>query len=491
MIHSVPAQTQPAASRSAGSSSGYPPFAIATLAGSGVVTAVAAALSPSGDIVVLCGLAFCLVVALLWRNGEPPILLLPVLFQWSEVAIVPYATAWRDTTLNAQSFYGANLEASVVYGLLGVSAMALGMRLAIGRPGSTRFLDRIRQEALSTSFDRIVLIAGSTILLGHLFAGGARLGGGTTQIFLALANLQQAGLFVLVYWGLVRSEKLALIGAIIALEIAIGMTGFFAAFKDTILTVFVAAIAARPRIRLQDVLLVGAAGALIVSLATFWTAVKPGYRLLLNQGSGAQEVVVPVSQRLSYLFDRLMKMDSEEFADGFEKLVDRHGYTEFLGLVMAYVPVSLPHEAGQLTLNVLMHITVPRIIYPDKPPVPHDTDVMTKYSGLNNTWDSATSISIGHLGELYIDFGWLGGLLAMGVIGGLVGYIYRTVREFRSGSALMAAGLCTMAVLPIAYFGTAYIKLIGSFVMTTAAVYLMQRVVFPRLATALSQIRPA
>ncbi len=106
---------------------GLPPLAKAVLAGTLGVSLLAAALSPNPDMVLLCTATLCLIVFLLWRENEPPILLLPALFQWSEVSIWAYATAWRGTPLSQQSIYGADLEASTLYGLLGVCALATGL----------------------------------------------------------------------------------------------------------------------------------------------------------------------------------------------------------------------------------------------------------------------------------------------------------------------------------------------------------------------------
>jgi hypothetical protein len=471
---------------------GLPPMASGAIGATIVATLVAAALSPSGHIVLACGAALCIIILLLWRQSEPPILLLPALFQWSEVSIWAYATAWRGTPLSLQSSYGADLDTSTIYGLLGVLCLSLGMRLAIGRAkGGVSFTEGLRQEAFRRTFDQVALLAATAIVAGYLLSGVGRFTGGAGQIFLAFGQVKYIGIFALTYWCLVRGQKYPILLAVIMLDIGVGMTGFFAQFKDVILTVFVAALAARPRIRPSDAIMVGIAAALILSLATFWTAVKPGYRQLLNQGSGAQEVTVPLSERLNYLWNRAMTFDGTDLTEGFDGLVNRHGYTEFLGLVMAYVPETVPHENGQLTLNVLMHIAIPRVVWADKPALPHDTDVMAQYTGLPNAWDSNTSISIGHLGDLYIDFGWFGALFGMMAIGGLIGTLYRKLRDHRDGSALVAAGLCIMIVLPIAYFGTAYIKLVGALIMTTISVFLTQRQILPRLKTLIPGIRPA
>jgi hypothetical protein len=172
-------------------------------------------------------------------------------------------------------------------------------------------------------------------------------------------------------------------------------------------------------------------------------------------------------------------MDVPHVAEGFDRLVSRHGYIEFLGLTMQNVPSGIPHENGQLTLSVLKHIATPRFLFPDKPQLPSDTEIMAKYTGLPFTWDENTSISIGYLGELYIDFKYWGGLVAVAVFGWLVGFVYRSLRDYAASPALITAGFCLMAALPIAYFGTAYVKLIGSFAFSSAIAITVQRYGLP------------
>jgi hypothetical protein len=92
-----------------------------------------------------------------------------------------------------------------------------------------------------------------------------------------------------------------------------------------------------------------------------------------------------------------------------------------------------------------------------------------------------TSISIGYLGELYIDFGLIGGLGAVCVIGWIVGYVYRYLRAHAAAPALFTSGLCLMIALPVAYFGTAYVKLVGSFVFSSVIAIVAQRYGLPFL----------
>ena len=64
------------------------------------VFAVLAVASTTPLIVFLCGLALTVIILLFLQDREPPILLLPPLFQWSEVALVPISTVWKRVPLN-------------------------------------------------------------------------------------------------------------------------------------------------------------------------------------------------------------------------------------------------------------------------------------------------------------------------------------------------------------------------------------------------------
>src|SRR4051794_14128578 len=55
----------------------------------GLATIAGALLSPDPLMIAACGLALAAIMKLLWTVDEPPILLLPCLYQWSEVATWP------------------------------------------------------------------------------------------------------------------------------------------------------------------------------------------------------------------------------------------------------------------------------------------------------------------------------------------------------------------------------------------------------------------
>ena len=432
-----------------------------------ILGTLGAFLSTAPLLVAASGLALIVIIALLWESKAEPILLLPPIYQWSEVSLPPVSTIWLGVPLRSLSLRGADLEEAAFYGLMGVVMLSLGLRLAVqfGRTGP--LLGNLRSEVQSLSFKGVAKAAFILIAIGYLFGTAAAFAGPARELFNSASELKTAGLFILAFWCLSRGQNLSVLAAVFGFEILIGLSGFFADFKNSLLALIVAAIVARPKLGKRGILPAAAAGILLIGVAIFWSSVKVEYRNYVNQGSGAQVVLVPIVERVSFIGGAAFNFSIDDAQRGFDLLVARHGYIDFLAQTMRFVPSGRPHENGALTQAVISHIAMPRVFFPGKPPLPNDTEVMAKYTGQPMMWDKNTSISVGHLAELYIDFGYFGGLFGMLVIGLIVGGAFRVLVGHRKSSDLLKAGLCVMASLPLAYFGTAYVKLIGELVFTS------------------------
>jgi hypothetical protein len=214
----------------------------------------------------------------------------------------------------------------------------------------------------------------------------------------------------------------------------------------------------------------------------FWSAVKADYRAFLNQGTGAQVVLQPLDERLSYLANKAAEFDGQQFAIGFETLRSRLSYIDFLAATMERVPAVLPHEDGAHLGAAVRHVLTPRILFPDKQDLVSDTTITAYYTGLNkDDKNGNTSISIGYLGELYIDFGISGAVLAVFVMGLAYGRCYRAIRDHPRTPAFVNYGLCMMVALAFVSFETSLIKTVGRVIMVLAAALVLQRRVWPTL----------
>src|SRR5258708_6553650 len=115
-------------------------------------------ITPAPLPVAASGICLALIVGLLWTRDEPPILLLPALFQWSEVATVPLSTIWKQVPLNELSEHNADLDSAALYGLLAVGVLAVALRLGSGRSQQPVFASRLRAEAMVWSYRDVAVV---------------------------------------------------------------------------------------------------------------------------------------------------------------------------------------------------------------------------------------------------------------------------------------------------------------------------------------------
>ena len=450
--------------------------------------------SDSPIAVLACGAALVAIILLLWRPNDLPIFLLPVIFQWSQVAVKPLLTIVYDRPIDRVLDFGFHLqtgtEAAAVFGFAGVTSLAFGVWLGSGR--ASLYSERaLRLEAQTWNGGLMLRLTLGAIVLGRAATALASLSGSAYQIVVVFSGIEFVGLFAFAYWCFANRTGYRYLFAIMTFEILSGLTGFFADFRLPLVVLAAAALAARPTFRLSSIAFMASLAAVIVLLATFWSEIKTDYRRFVTEGSGGQVVMQSLDARLGYIYDAAAGFDTAQFADGFNKLLSRHSYIDFLGATMNYVPSMVPHEDGRLVGMAFMNMLMPRILFPDKPPLPDDTQITSEYTGIDFYSAQDTSISIGYLGELYIDFGYVGALIAAAVIGAALGFGYRILRDYDRVPRLISYGVCTLLALSFMDFGTALIKSINGAVLAFGAAFIIQRFIAPRgLSMLLKYRRP-
>jgi hypothetical protein len=283
--------------------------------------------------------------------------------------------------------------------------------------------------------------------------------------------------FVLTYVCLSQRRGLAYLLVVAGFEFVKGFGGFFADFKEVFVVLLVGVAGAAPKIRLSTAVIGCMLIGLVLTLGTFWSAIKTDYRDYITQGFG-QQIVIPLEERLAYLTNRLMEFDESTFYVGIERLVRRLAYVDFLAATMRNVPASRPFEDGALVGAAVMHVLEPRLLFPDKPPLPSDTEIAVRYSGLgldlgNNAID--TSISLGYVAELYVDFGIAGTLGAMVLLGFTFGRAVRYILLRDKLPTIVNYGLALMLMMSAASFEQALSKQVGAFITTFAVILVLMR----------------
>ncbi len=364
-----------------------------------------------------------LLFKMLWRVGEPPILAFAAAFQWLQAAspVLAADIEWRHIT--DQSF-GEFQEQAAWLSLFAVVALALGMTTVLRRmPPVDRDVVRALSQQLSSGRLFVAYLISLVLSVGlvwlSLHAGGLR------QPIAALASIKWVPLFLLCWSTLQCQKPKRLMIFAVGIEVVIGFSGFFSSFKSVLFLLLIVAggtASDRPRLPKMELAIVAL---LTLLLVTFWQAVKIDYRNYLNQGTGQQVVLVSFDQRMRFLARSAKNVTPEKMVDGVIDGVKRLGYIYYFAHSIRNVPKSIPHQKGELWLRALKHVFMPRILFPDKPSL-NDSERTNLFTGLRVAGvKQGTSISIGYIGESYIDFGkWLM-FAPIFVLGCLYAWIYR------------------------------------------------------------------
>jgi hypothetical protein len=453
---------------------------------SGIVL-VAGTLSSVGSddpgLTIACGSVFALTIGLLWRSGEPPILLLPTGIQLAQV-VTPtiYANALGVPIQNLSLHIG-DIAASTWLALLAMFSLVLGMWC--GQLGTNAAASALHREARAWSPRAAFSFCSVTVILATVFDVLAEASGGLAQPVLAAGGVQWVGIFVLACVCTAQQRGYGYLVIVTSVEVVQGFIGYFSNFRIVFYALLLGLFSARSKVRPATIIAGLAVGGTLLLMGAWWSSIKLEYRNFLNQGSKQQVVLVPFEDRISFLLNKLSEIDGRTIGDGFDLLAQRIGYVDYLAAVMRNVPSSLPFQDGAQIAAAAAHVLQPRLLFPDKPPVPSDAEILEKYAGFRfgDSSGPGTSVSMGYVAELYVDFGPLGAAVATFIMGLLVGKAFRFVCSSGSLPVTVNYGLAVMLAMTMTQFDESLIKLCGSFLSTFAIILMLRRVLLPQLLT--------
>jgi len=267
---------------------------------------------------------------------------------------------------------------------------------------------------------------------------------------------------------------------IFILELALGFGGYFSEFRTILVMSLLALIPAGLRWNVSRIINLAGVAALILGLGVVWTAIKPEYRDFLSQGERAQVVYVNYQDSLAYAMSLASALTGDDLVKAANALADRVSYVEFFARTVDYVPAMLPHEGGAIWWDALVRPFMPRLFFPDKSVI-NDSDRTNQFSGVRvGSADEGTSVSIGYMGESYIDFGPYIMMIPIFMLGWALGAFYRWIVNYRATRGLFGMGLATAVLYFPAQLETSVTKLIGGLVVTMLVSWIFARWGAPR-----------
>lgn len=263
--------------------------------------------------------------------------------------------------------------------------------------------------------------------------------------------------FIYVIFGLqviLKKEMVKEFSIVTIIEFLLGFLSFFSNFKIVLFFLLFIFLIKIIRLNINQIIL-----SLILFLFAFflgvkWTSIKGEYRAYLNQGSKSQSVYVDKESA----FNKLMELsdDESDFNKSAAQFFDRLQYTYHFAKTIERVPYALPYENGEHVSSIINYVVTPRLLNPDKK-VNESSKNATKYTGIAYLGiESGTSFSLGYFADCYIDFGLLGMLVYLLLLGFIYGSTYFYFVKKTSNNLII-----NYAIVPAIYMETIAFELDG------------------------------
>ncbi len=430
---------------------------------------------------LIAGLAFFVLfvsAGLVWRANEPPILSFTLAFQWIFI-VVGYLYTAAGGNLGEYTLIG-NVDLAVLASLVGLLCIAIGMRLGLATvrkriPGGNMLNIEIGTlfwaTVITYSISWVVEISPTSSSNMTVF--------NAAQILYSILSFREV-LFCLLWFVILQRREgyrygwIALLVALLPRFVSRQST-----FKELIFMLLVVALAEyKPWVKTafqrawnrRLMVAYGTAAVLLFIAGVIWEgAIKPVWRNL-EFDSTSQLETLDIFAHVAATTTSEMQEES-----GIQALIERVSSITQFALVLDRVPLTIPFENGRLTKRALVHILVPRLLFPNKENLGPDSWLAEQYAGLDVGED--TSVGIGYMAEFYVDWGIGGMICCLFVLGLFFGIIYRLIFVLSPNSIIASALVIVPFMGNFITFEATLPKLLGGFIMTTVVLLILARLI--------------
>lgn len=446
----------------------------------------------SNPLYTLLSLLFIpLLIKLLWRIGEPPILFFGALYQWLSITIKVFYADFNGLVFNdprLHEFY-QHIDEAFLLSLLALFFFVLGIHLVIRTIPSVK-TEELKNLVRGYNTRRAIIIYILFSFVSSFVLSKIWFIPGLAQFFSQITNFKWGLLFLLCLLVINKNEYKKTLFVIFAFDVVLGFASYFSQFKDSIIFFVITIFTLWPKIKLRQGILIIVLIILLLNFSVLWTYRKGEYRTYLSDGEVTQEMRVSKIDALKKFLDIARTIDSEKYHEAFERLIFRISYIDLFSACIDYVPQYVAHQDGKVWGEALLHVVTPRILFPDKP-VLDDSSHTNQYTGLNVAGVyEATSIGVGYIADSYIDFGKVFLWVPMCILGFLVAFIYKFLLT-RTTNLIWG----NVLVIPLFYFTSlvemSAIKITGALCTYLVTVFVFARFFIPHLEKILKSKRPS
>jgi hypothetical protein len=405
----------------------------------------------------------------IWRflrlEAGPPVLAFAMTYHWGQnvVGLFYYWMTGRRPLGMQADLYPQMVVISLVCICLIVAGIVAGDAIVARsmRPRPTR------EIALSWT-NLLVFYFALLAFRGSLRDYAWNISAGLTQGVLAITYVRFA-LFYLILRRLVFLRRWGYAAAFVALELMLGMIGFFAEFREPLFIAVVVVAEQFDHRRVSHWLSVATVGCVMLLTGVLWIGIRSPLREYADQLS-----TLSLKERIDYsatLAQNWFNGSAENKLDAVDTFIDRMWDVYYPALALARVPSVLPHTDGALMTAALQHVLTPRILVPDKQDVESDSLQVRRFAGV---WvagpEQNTTISFGYPIQSYIDYGIPGMFIPVFLYAMFMGMAYRFLLRLLVHREIAVAVVTVIFWMSLYAANKSWAKLLG--LSMTLLVYL-------------------
>ena len=343
----------------------------------------------------------------------------------------------------------ASITAAMFLALLGVGSLWLGMKSGIARFLVPRTHISLALTPGKLNYVRAVLVIGS--FLSWYETPTALFGEGGRQLVGILISVMPILAFAILFRNFMKGDSEAvdriLIFGFLVLRLFSGLSGGWLGVAASIL-VICGAIYLLERKRVPRAALVA-----VALFTLFFQVGKEDFRRAYwqrqgevtteaqGQGGRLERVIFWTQTSLDKWGEALSDPSGEALRTAMNRSVSRISLLTQTANVIDQTPSVVPYQNGSL-YSYMIYTWIPRFVWPDKPSVSEANQFYQVAYGLSTEDElSSVSIAVGFLTEGFINFGWVGVVGIMFLMGAFFDFYEKTFLAAKAGVLMTGIGL--------------------------------------------------
>ncbi|MDB5248355.1 MAG: hypothetical protein JWQ40_2749 [Segetibacter sp.] len=409
-----------------------------------------------------------------WKRDQPKVIFFGLVLFWLTIIVKLFYADFIGISFTELSI-SPNIIQTAYVAMAALNVFAVGIFLitrSIKEPGERSIPNADAYDTKKIMFVYLASIVFKTVL-------GSIGSFGFGEVFKALLLLRSGLIFVLLFVYYKKTNNITIPLILILIEVVLSFFSFFSNFKDIIISFIVAFTFFPLKLKGKQFFFMTVVSFGCLYLLLIWQAVKGDYRSYLSGGQRSQAVVVERDEALGRFYDLASSANINDSELWYES-IDRLSYIEFFSEATDNVPSVIPFEKGALWKQNILHVLVPRILYPKKKAI-YDSEMVNKYATRKVAGaDVGVSFSLGFLAESYIDYGYVFMFVPVFLLGVFFGLIYRSILN----NSLNYIWGCAFVSPLWVYFncnGTPGAKILGWMIFYFIVYYIVNRYLIKKL----------